>query len=148
MPNSARNHEQCRKIVCVICFSKCLQGRTVTEIQEKTIKKYLPGFNKNDSSFPSSICNACRMLITRNKLISIVDYRHLKTRSSKCDNCLCKICEVARLNYREKNKITTKKQSKQNSSNVSANIIHTCLKCFSPRGKMILCYSIIIIICQ
>lgn len=131
MPNKPRDHEDSRRVVCVLCFSKCLKGRIITEKQEEQIQTLIPGFLRIDSLFPTVICDHCRIKMTKNpESIESVDYKHLQTKPSRSVRCLCNICEVASLNNKENNKFSFKIATKK----LTARPL-LCPKCYSPVGN-------------
>lgn len=132
MPTPKRTHEESRNVVCLACFSKCKNGRKINDQQEKEIIKLLPNYSKTDPSFPSILCNNCRVNLLKNKL-KIVDYETLNTRPSRKDKKRCCICKVGRLNHFEKNIFTIKNSPKKKAKN--AETINICSKCFSKVGK-------------
>lgn len=94
-----RTHDKSRKVVCVICFPKCLKGRCVAKSQEELIQKLIPTYSLADSSFPNASCDLCRKKLSSDQIVSTVHYHDINIKVKRIAPCDCKICEVARLNH-------------------------------------------------
>jgi len=106
MPNIARNHEESRKAVCLLCMQKSTTGLTLTVIDR--IKKLVsPDLNFEDPRVPAGICSTCRKCLQENssesvskrQLPDLFDFSKIQisiTLRSSPVPCSCTICQIAR----------------------------------------------------
>ena len=120
MPHKALTHDENRAKVCAVCY--CKSGskatRKVSDQHEAAIKDLVfEGYNKNDSKFPSGLCDTCHFSLLDNvagyslknkksppRLLILPDTETYEiqlqrvTRGNSASSCQCIICDVARLN--------------------------------------------------
>ena len=110
MPHHARNHNQNRRRVCIVCMNK---GKdTISELVLSRITKYVKGlehYDPVDPRFPNAICGNCRNLLAdiadgNNKsaqLPEIFNYYEYIMNSfiENSSKCKCFICQTARKNF-------------------------------------------------
>ena len=103
-----RDHDECRASLCLLCFSKTKDMRSINDAMLETITKYfIEGFDINDIRLPTAICSTCRSIVYEyskgnfSKSISVYDYSRLTaaaptkiTRNSP--HCQCKVCEASK----------------------------------------------------
>ena len=106
MPNTARNHEESRKAVCLLCLKKTTSELTATVIDR--IKLFVcSNLNFEDSRVPAGICSTCRKALqekqsdseSKRKLPDLFDFSKIKipvTLRSSSVPCTCTICQIAR----------------------------------------------------
>ena len=65
MPNQARIHEDCRKIICLVCFQK--DTKNAREIEGELLKRvkkhFLINYDADDSHLPKAVCGRCNKLL-------------------------------------------------------------------------------------
>lgn len=130
----ARSHEDSRSVICILCFSKSLNGRKMSNNVINLIKKVYIDFDIYNPKYPMAICDGCRKkLVSNPENLSIVNYDHLNTEPTSDKNCDCVICQTARLNNKVPNRLSTKKVAVHKSKN--ADYLLVCGKCFNRIGK-------------
>ena len=119
MPNCKRDHEESRKVICVLCFKKPKgQLRGFSDKMKDIFLKYVIADQSNCLTgesldwLPLSLCLTCRRFhnnVEKNpaSLIKHIDYESLippqyfrglvVTRSTIEEDCNCSVCEVARM---------------------------------------------------
>ncbi|KAK6191301.1 hypothetical protein SNE40_003027 [Patella caerulea] len=114
MPNSALDHEQNRKKVCLVCFKK---GGSIVSIcgltLERIRKHYIDNYDENDTHLPAGICARCRKVLLQvdrgekpqDVLQEPFDFSKIiipsmstRTSPTPLENCSCCMCQVARGN--------------------------------------------------
>ena len=108
MPNQAKNHEDCRKTVCLLCMRKA--GREVTEfLMQKLISAYETNFDFDDSRVPCGLCDACRTTVRRKEegkdvvLPPLFDFSTIRVRKETRDHqCNCLICQIGHSKLNER----------------------------------------------
>ena len=65
MPNKARCHEECRGVICLICFQKELKNIRMIkdETLERVQKYFIVDYDPADPKLPNGICGKCRKLL-------------------------------------------------------------------------------------
>src|SRR5438046_565875 len=113
MPNKVKTHEECRRIVCLLCMTKGKEMRLISDENHEQIKTYfIDGFNPNDHRLPNVLCNTCRHTVNDyskaifTRRIDPYDYSIIskyveppQTRSASekgLQPCQCPICSIAR----------------------------------------------------
>lgn len=112
MPNTARNHDESRSAVCLLCLGKSKEMRTINVNIQAIIEEYfVQGYDPNDSRLPNALCSVCRKITQEyaagdfSRSIELFDYSAVGsappiTRSSP--SCSCIVCVKARNNIRPK----------------------------------------------
>lgn len=124
MPKERKTHEECRELLCIMCFKK--KGKSLQNFSQDIIpeiRKYIDIFDPSNKFFPSKICPTCRISLVKqkngleSKLISVFNYDEYKseinsitTRSAQNKSeelCECFLCKKAKscdilFNLREK----------------------------------------------
>lgn len=152
---NVKSHEQCRKSICVLCFSASKTLRKLTNSQVLLIRELVySNFNLMDDRFPCVICARCRIEITRycnkndlEKSIKLFDcneiFKQSKsiTRSSIKNFCECKICKISRqsgLNYAPKQRIQRQTGRPRKIATISSSETQNsklCGLCLNPISK-------------
>lgn len=108
MPHQARNHQESRKKVCLLCMRKSNEVISPS-LQQKIIQKTSETFDFNDPRVPLGICSSCRLSfssrlkssLTEQSNLVLIDFNSISVprfhRSSPI-SCNCLICKVARTN--------------------------------------------------
>ena len=113
MPNSARSHEDNRKVVCFLCFQKC--DRQVTTFIIENVEAILDKpIDFSDSRVPKGICENCKVKLrkkdTGQTVISppVFNYKSILVRPvTREQNYNCLICKVGRLKLNEIHPLST-----------------------------------------
>ena len=111
MPNFSKNHEDCRKSVCVLCLKKC--SRELTQfLVEKILKHFHTSLDLTDTRVPRGICDSCRTILRRKdegkdvNLPTLFPFSSIKVRPPTRDQgCNCLICQVGHLKLNEKSPV-------------------------------------------
>nr|XP_047146312.1 uncharacterized protein LOC124819137 [Hydra vulgaris] len=113
MPTFAKNHEECRKSVCVICMKKGDQELT-ENFKAKILQQIQKEINFNDDRVPLATCISCRSHIGKlcdgktNVVPQIYDFESISikplTRFSTV--CECLICKIAKLKGKERHPLS------------------------------------------
>lgn len=106
MPRPLKSHENCRLLVCLLCFGKTKTMRSITPAMQTTIENhFLNGYNTDDIRLPTVLCNTCRLVVAEyekgdfSRTINLFDYTMLHqlppiaTRSNP--DCTCMLCDIA-----------------------------------------------------
>ena len=139
MPNTKRNHESCRELVCAVCY--CSSGlkadRLVSVNVEAAIKQFhTPTYSVSDSKFPSGICKTCSSKIYdwingKENARPLPSLPELVTRitpiTRTSSECSCKICHLARLNGPSWRKYVLGIKKQKNPETM-----RLCSNCYSP----------------
>ena len=64
MPNSARNHDENRKVVCLVCLKKANENLTMF-LEEKIQIVYGQEIKFDDTRVPQGICETCRTTLKK-----------------------------------------------------------------------------------
>ena len=103
------SHEECRRVVCILCMNKAKEIRQITSRIHDLIKEYIfTGNELNDDRLSTATCSTCRLKLEQyakqnfGSNIEVFDYSSLSrtyaTRTYEPDYCSCTVCEVARSN--------------------------------------------------
>ena len=141
MPYVKKDHEACRKLVCVVCWGATGKkaSRSVSKAEEAALKEFVvSSYSLSDPRLPSGLCTDCHFILgtwmrgTENprSLPMQESYQALlpiNTRSM--GECMCKICTMAKMNGLEWRKfVSSLKASKKP---LKKNTDRLCAKCFS-----------------
>ena len=107
--------------------------RKVNKQECQQIAELIPGYNNENSYFPSGICKTCIFLLKRAQEGNEVEFilpeeyhvtlpRNLRSRGQKCD---CKICDLARLNGND-----FQQWQREMKGKVKPEITRLCTSCF------------------
>ena len=109
MPHHARNHNQHRRRICIICMRR---GDTrITDIVLDRIHIYIKGLEKydpNNPRYPNAICASCRSLLAKvangkkhpSVLPVAIDYEvAIKYFLEFSTKCMCYICQNSRTTF-------------------------------------------------
>ena len=139
MPNTAKNHQDCRKTVCFLCFSKC-QRELTPFLKEKCQTILNERIDFSNDKVPLGICEKCRSCLRRKdsgehiNLPSLYNFETIKirpqTRDTQCD---CLICSVGKLRNNGQQKTQLLQSSAQNTP--SSTVQKRCSDCFSIIGR-------------
>lgn len=152
MPNKARNHEECRSALCLLCMGKSKEMRKFNLNTQSIIKEhFIHGYNPEDPRLPTSLCSTCRKVTQEyldgdlTRKITVYDYSAVgvpppATRSSP--SCSCIVCEKARCTITPKTCSKRGRPLSQSDDTVPAlphkqkiaRVCRTCLT-FVGRGK-------------
>lgn len=129
-----KSHDECRKSICILCFTKAKELRTVSNLQYFLIKKYVYNIISLDERFPNVICGNCRLLLQKCyknnnseglKSIQLFNYNAVaferSTRSSFLNNCKCIVCNIAKKSGLGSNKANKKCGRPSNIKNGNSN---------------------------
>ena len=110
MPYKKKSHEECRKMVCAVCW--CESGakatRGVSEAEVTAIREFVvSSYTKADPRFPSGLCKGCHFILREWSIkkenprpLPVTNNFQAKmsitTRSTT--SCSCTICSLARMN--------------------------------------------------
>ena len=97
-------HDRCRSLVCVVCYSKALRKLNDSEVE--LVEKYIiDGYSVIDQNFPCGICTTCSIALYQKskdpdcRLKTVDEYDpERKTNLRSVSECDCKICKIAKMN--------------------------------------------------
>lgn len=158
MPNHARNHEESRKVVCLLCFNKTKLMRNISKNANVIINEhFISGYDSRDVRFPSVLCSNCYTIVCEYGRKDFTHHINLYDHSLLADDkaartttniqCECKICLFARASTSaniSQSSITLQKKkpglSSTNPSNTKE-VLKICSICFSnlKRGQQHIC---------
>lgn len=106
MPNKRRDHDECRKAVCLLCLGKTKEMRVINYRHRELIEEYfISGYDTSDDRLPCAVCGNCRTILREydggdfTHTIALFDHsligqdRHIATRSAP--HCECVVCTMA-----------------------------------------------------
>jgi len=136
MPYKKKTHEQCRALVCLICYSKVNNnGRSITGPLEQLVKQKVSGFQEYSTmstTYPSKICSTCRWKLLKEKHITPLNIMKSCRQKGSEEECSCQICHIAKLNGHQYTEYMKQLRSvKSNKDLVKSNI---CPHCFHEIG--------------
>lgn len=145
-----KNHNDCRKCVCLICFKKVKGLQIINKVQSDIIEKHIiSGISLLDERLPIVLCVSCRIVVDKynNDDFSlslrdkIFDYSKLKdtkpiTRTSPA-TCSCLVCSIVRSSAIGKVSDKKGKTCQSQTSTLSAPpiSIKICSACLTQIGR-------------
>ena len=141
MPYIKKDHEACRKLVCVLCWGAAGKkaSRGVSKAEEAAIKEFVvSSYSKSDPRFPSGLCTDCHFILgtwmrgaeSPRPLPMPESYQAILLISTRSmGECSCKICYMARLNGQEWRSFVSSLQASQKPLNKNSDRL--CANCFS-----------------
>nr|XP_012558535.2 uncharacterized protein LOC105845381 [Hydra vulgaris] len=139
MPNTAKNHQECRKSVCFLCFSKSKRKLT-SNLKERCQIILKEKINFNDDKVPLGICEKCRSCLRRKEsgeditLPSLYKFETIKLRPETRDShCNCLICSIGKLRHNGQMKIEFAQSSATRTPSLT--VEKRCSDCFSIIGR-------------
>ena len=107
MPNFARNHQESRKAVCIICLQKS-DGILSPTVKQRIVSIFSTDISFDDPKVPSGICTTCRVSLGQKAkssesdkvlLPELHDFSKIfvpRFLRSSPFSCNCMICKIAR----------------------------------------------------
>ncbi|XP_047125707.1 uncharacterized protein LOC124807639 isoform X2 [Hydra vulgaris] len=134
MPNSARNHDENRKVVCLLCLKKANRQLT-TFLHEKIQQVYRQQINFEDVRVPQGLCKTSRTALRKRyeghpgELPALFDFETIIVKPLTRGNpCECLICCIGWLKLTEKHPLDTDTKEEKISNK-------RCSKCLSLIGR-------------
>ena len=109
-------HKKNRSKVCIVCHRK--GSRSLSNNDIESVKKFvIKDYNVEDLDFPSALCNGCYLLLNKKAkgfevqlpIVASYDPERSKSLRSSSSVCNCRICQVAKLNFKEAKKLKAKR---------------------------------------
>lgn len=93
-----KNHEESRRSVCVLCFTKTSNSRKFNITYKTAISNILSDFLLKEEHYPCALCSNCRIKIDKKIYITVPDYtdKNLEKNESENSCCDCDICVISR----------------------------------------------------
>lgn len=135
-----RNHEEAKKVVCVLCFRKASNCRKMSQRLINLVKIFIIDYTSDHLSYPSGLCSTCKIKLDKGTVINnVINYeeRQIEKNVNDMGMCVCDICAVARSNSYEYQKDPSLKKNKAGRPSTSSpkKNMTVCSKCMSEVGK-------------
>ena len=141
MPYVKKDHEACRKLVCVVCWGSSGKkaSRPVSKSEAAALRQFVvSSYSTADPRFPTGLCTDCHFILgtwmrgsdNPRPLPMPPSYQAmLPITTRSLEMCNCKICSLARLNGLDwKNFVSDMKTAHKP---LNKNVERLCAKCFS-----------------
>ena len=141
MPYKKKDHEACRKLVCVVCWGSSGKkaSRPVSKSEAAALRQFVvSSYSTADPRFPTGLCTDCHFILgtwmrgsdNPRPLPMPPSYQAmLPITTRSLEMCNCKICSLARLNGLDwKNFVSDMKTAHKP---LDKNVERLCANCFS-----------------